>query len=176
MEMPQIQIQNPFYFLMKLIGKLLCKKNQLLLQAKGFLHLLFSFTCSYHSLIKLLQKQFLLFKGITLQIAFFSKIKQKRKFYYYCYLRSGHNGAPPQRTIVLICWQNVSKNHEKLERYIHTKVIHALSSPQFLSYHKRSSDPLTRLTRYNIQDKEVRDLLTRSITMTDLKISQAEAH
>ena len=138
--------------------------------------MLFSFTCSYHFLIKLLQKQFLLFKGITLQIAFFSKIKQKRKFYYYCYLRSGHNGAPPQRTIVLICWQNVSKNHEKLEfEDIHTKVIHPLSSPQFPSYHERSSDPFTRLTRYNSQDEEMRDLLTRSITMTDLKISRAEA-
>ena len=176
MEMPQIQIQNPFYFLMKLIGKLLCKKTQLLSQAKICFHSLFSFTCYYHSLIKLLKKQFLIFKGITLQIAFFFKIKQKRKFYYYCYLRSGHNGAPPQRTIVLICWQNVSKNHENLERYIHTKVIHPLSSPKFLSYQERSSDPLTILTRYNSQDKEMRDLLTSSITMTDLKISQAEAH
>ena len=27
MEIPQIQIYNPFYFLMKLIGELLCKKN-----------------------------------------------------------------------------------------------------------------------------------------------------
>ena len=176
MEMPQIQIQNPFYFLMKLIGKLLCKKTQLLSQAKICFHSLFSFTCYYHSLIKLLKKQFLIFKGITLQIAFFFKIKQKRKFYYYCYLRSGHNGAPPQRTIVLICWQNVSKNHENLERYIHTKVIHPLSSPKFLSYRERSSDPLTILTRYNSQDKEMRDLLTSSVTMTDLKISQAEAH
>ena len=123
-----------------------------------------------------IKKQFLIFKGITLQIAFFFKIKQKRKLYYYCYLRSGHNGAPPQRTIVLICWQNVSKNHENLERYIHTKVIHPLSSPKFLSYQERSSDPLTILTRYNSQDKEMRDLLTSSITMTDLKISQAEAH
>ena len=123
-----------------------------------------------------IKKQLLIFKGITLQIAFFFKIKQKRKFYYYCYLRSGHNGAPPQRTIVLICWQNVSKNHENLERYIHTKVIHPLSSPKFLSYQERSSDPLTILTRYNSQDKEMRDLLTSSITMTDLKISQAEAH
>ena len=142
-------------------------------------HSLFSFTCYYHSLIKLLKKQFLIFKGITLQIAFFFKIKKKkRKFYYYSYLRSGHNGAPPQRTIVLICWQNVSKNHEKLEfeRYIHTKIIHPLSSPQFPSYHESSSDPFTRLTRYNSQDEEMRDLLTRSITMTDLKISRAEAH
>ena len=30
--------------------------------------------------------------------------------------------------------------------------------------------------RYNSKDKEMRDLLTSSITMTDLKISQAEAH
>ena len=27
MAMPQIQIENPFYFLMKLIGELLCKRN-----------------------------------------------------------------------------------------------------------------------------------------------------
>ena len=101
-----------------------------------------------------IKKQFLIFKGITLQIAFFFKIKQKRKFYYYCYLRSGHNGAPPQRKIVLICWQNVSKNHEKLERYIHTKVIHPLSSSQFLSYHERSSDPLTRLTNVTVKTKK----------------------
>ena len=154
MEMPQIQIQNPFYFLMKLIDKLLCKKTQLLSQAKICLHSLFSFTCSYHSLIKEIKKQFLIFKGITLQITFFFIIKQKRKFYYYCYLRSGYNGASPQRAIVLICWQNVSKNHEKLERYIHTKVIHPLSSSQFLSYHERSSDPLTRLTNVTVKTKK----------------------
>ena len=143
---------------------------------------LFSFAFLIYMLLSFsdqaIKKQFLIFKGITLQIAFFFKIKKKRKFYYYSYLRSGHNGAPPQRTIVLIFWQNVSKNHEKLEfeRYIHTKIIHPLSSPQFPSYHESSSDPFTRLTRYNSQDEEMRDLLTRSITMTDLKISQAEAH
>ena len=62
------------------------------------------------------------------------------------------------------------------DTYILIKVIHPLSSPKFLSYHERSSDPLTILTRYNSQDKEMRHLLTSSITMTDLKISQAEAH
>ena len=82
----------------------------------------------------------------------------------------------PQRIIVLICCQNVLKNHEKLKRYIHTKVIHPFSSPQFPSYHERSSDPLTRFAWNNSQDKEMRDLLTSGITMTDLKISQAEAH
>ena len=30
--------------------------------------------------------------------------------------------------------------------------------------------------RHKITDKEMRDLLTSSITMTDLKISQAEPH
>ena len=43
MEMPQIQIYNPFYFLMKLIGKLLCQKNLAPLIAEnlftGFSHL-----------------------------------------------------------------------------------------------------------------------------------------
>ena len=75
-----------------------------------------------------------------------------------------------------MCCQNVLKNHEELKRYTHTKVIHPLSSPQFPSYHEKSSDPLTRLAGNNNQDKEMRDLLTSSVTMTDLKISQAEAH
>ena len=93
MEMPQIQIQNPFYFLMKLIGKLLCKKTQLLSQAKICLHSLFSFTCSYHSLIKLLKKkQFLIFQGNNVTNCFLFIIKQKRKCYYFCYLR--RNSAP----------------------------------------------------------------------------------
>ena len=83
----------------------------------------------------------------------------------------------PQRIIELICCQNVLKNHERLKRYTHTKVIHPLSSPQFPSYHEKSSDPFKRFAGNNSHDKEMRDLLyTSSVTMTDLKISQPEAH
>ena len=47
---------------------------------------------------------------------------------------------------------NVLENHEKLKRCTHTKVIHPLSSPQFPSYHERSSDRFKTLPWNNSQD------------------------
>ena len=76
-EMPEIQIYNPFYFLMKLIGKLLCKKKPSSSHRRKFVYRLFSFTYSYHSLIKLLKEQFLIFKGhnITNCFPFYNQTK-----------------------------------------------------------------------------------------------------
>ena len=54
--------------------------------------------------------------------------------------------------------------------------ISPLLSPQSPRYHKRSSDPFKRFISNNTVDKEMHDLLTIIVTMTDLKISRAEAH
>ena len=118
-------------------------------------------------------KAFLSMERKTLLNAFFFIIKQQRKFYYFCYLR--HNSA---LTTANNCTNVLPKCFKKSwkAKKIHTKVIHPLSSPQFPSYHEKSSDPFKRFAWNNNQDKEMRDLLTSSVTMTDLKISQAEAH
>ena len=54
--------------------------------------------------------------------------------------------------------------------------ISPLSSPQCPTYHERSSDPFKRFIWNNTVDKEMYDLLTSSLAMTDLKISQVEAY
>ena len=59
---------------------------------------------------------------------------------------------------------NVSENHEKLKRYTHTNFPATMRDLQIIL---RDSHEIA---------VKMRDLLTRSITKTDLKISQAEAH
>ena len=117
------------------------------------------------------KKQFLIFKGHNITDCFQTKAQI---LLYYCYLR--HNGALATANNCTNMLPKCFKKSWKAKRYIHANVIHALSSPQFLSYHERSLDPLARFEWNNSQDKEMLDLLTSSITITDLKISQAEVH
>ena len=69
---------------------------------------------------------------------------------------------------------NVLENHEKLKRYTHTLRLFILS--RLLSFPATMRDLQILLRDSHEITVKMRDLLTRSITMTDLKISQAEAH
>ena len=100
-EMPQIQIQNPFYFLIKLIGKLLCKKTQPFSQAKICLQaFLIYILLSFSDQAVKKKKQFLIFKGhnITNCFLFYNQTKAQILLL-----------PQPQRVIVLICCQMCQK-------------------------------------------------------------------
>ena len=85
----------------------------------------------------------------ALVIAFFNR-QTKGKFYYFCYLR--HNSALATANSCTNTLPECFKKSWKAKK-IHTlKVIHPFSSPQFPSYHERSSDPFKKFTWNSSQD------------------------